>query len=294
MYVPCGDRTCWKRQSDVRRCPPGAFFCKLGCYRKNGENEQALDSKLISHSHLQRARSLHRPNEACWSTTTPQQSRINDTQAMCTLRYYNSLPKRHSAPPGVQESFSLASQPATALVLTPIHPMYSKQGAEKLILPLDDIRSVERFSCNSQLHLKTGNHGTVALDELTRNGHDILLAILHNHGLSHHIVQKMPRTQASGPPPPTQTQLDFEAIQAEYMTRESYGSELSRRWHHVWFHITELSSTVCDGACVYHCAREGREPEMSPQHGDDPPSRRIHHLPSGLSVEESDSDCSYL
>lgn len=224
------------------------------------------------------------------------------------MRNWYGLPRKHQRPPlpnGVYESFSLARPINTAeLLLTPIdyrkdfRPPSAEMNAtaSSSTIPLEEVLLVERFPCHSKLQLTTVSSGTFELSSLTTNGHDMLLAFLQASLQPHRI------SLTSGPCSPPHLQesasssscLDFDTVQARHMyqrtAHETWPEKLSRRLGHALHNLTELSVTLCDGACCTYTESREPPPRRDYMYGMDlgDPVRepnRLYHLPSGLSVE---------
>ena len=178
-------------------------------------------------------------------------------------------------------------------------------------LAVSNIMFISTAQRTNTLNLTTISHGFFEFTCHSGNGYDILLAFLQasldpERIVSDHESECNVRSGGSS----VTSCLDIDALQAQHLegraAAETWPEKLSRRVGHVFQNLSELSGTICDGAC---CPLEHRtQPEtsvtrqqleidnkFSPQRiqatqankASFSPRKRpgLQHLPSGLSVE---------
>ena len=179
-------------------------------------------------------------------------------------------------------------------------------------LAITDIMFISTAQRTNTLNVTTLSSGLFEFTCHSGNGYDILLAFLQASLDPERIINdhESERNLRSGGSSVTSC-LDIDALQAQYLegraAAETWPEKLSRRVGHVFQNLSQLSGTICDGAC---CPLEQRTPpetsvttrqqleidnKSSPQHihgiqadkiSCSPRKRSgLQHLPSGLSVE---------
>mgnify|MGYP003401709656 CR=1 FL=1 len=228
---------------------------------------------------------------------------VEGQEMACTLRHWEGLPessnsRRKSLHEHVHESFSLAKHYSSEVLLTPIE-YRDDVNAQQWSVNADDIIVVQRFPCGRKMNLVT-HTGSSEFSDLTANGHDILLAFLQAAMQSERIVMKENespdiRNTKSTTSSSVTSCLDVDTLQARQLqgraAAETWPEKFSRRIGHVFSSLSELSSNLCDATC---CSAQERD--FAPVYYQTDfevkkktTSRKIWHMPSGLSVESDPS-----